>query len=284
MADYHNPADVKFMISGHLVKKSFPIQVTDRFKAQKNVEYIAYLLKQKYRNGKSTERKTYNAYVKYIKTLHESMYAFKSPISNQSYFNSNDVWKAVKVRNYQFYKSACLSIDTVGSYTESKSYHMKDLEVNCLFPKGFESLNADLKTGFSVENPSADDYMSGQGWAEGDANKSAEETLAEYYGSEFVTSDVAIALRKKQKANPSMPTGPKPQGVPFMIDRRPRINQWYNTGKAADLVDRDIQRTVDQEDNLELETPLYGNRFGTKEFQNPYRARQPARTNQFILP
>ena len=276
MSDYHNPDDVKFMISGHLVKKSFLQQVSDQFKSQKNVRYINYLLEQRYYDGNLVNRRQIKAYRKYIKTLHESMYAFKPQIPNQSYFNSDDVWKSVKICNYQFYKSACRSIDTVNLYKESKSYHMKDLEANCLFPKGFESLNADIKTGFSASPE--------QGWADGDANKSAEETLAEYYGSEFVTSDVAIALRKKHAANPGVPTGPKPQGVPFMIDRRPRINQWYNTGKAADLVDRDIQRTVDQEDNLELETPLYGNQFGARKFQNPYRARQPTRVGQFILP
>jgi hypothetical protein len=265
MADYHNPADVKFMIDSKLIKKPFRQQVFDLFRASKNIRYVESVLTNKYAMGQvvKTRFNEYKAYQIFVKSLTEKIFQFRPDIINRAYFDDKDIWTEVRSLNFQFIKSAKEQIGMVTSYKPSKSYLQKEFEVNCLFPKGFESLNAGVKFGMSGGEDDA--------WDEGDANMTAEETTAEYYGMGSVTSDVAIKLRRKLEKRPSKL---KIEGTPFMINMDKRINMRYNPARAPALQERGIQRPAGMEDTYEVESRLYrGVTHDKKAYVNPFSRR-----------
>jgi hypothetical protein len=267
MSDYHNVEDVKFMVNCNLVKKRFKQQVYELFKTAKNILYISQVLTDEYSIILNIKPCTdeHKAYKIFVNDLHSrvSKYA-QTNVPDRAYFDDADIWAAVRALNYQFINSAKSQIKTASTYKESKSYLQKAVEVNYLFPKGFEGLNKGVKFGRNTNN------NQDAAWDEGDANMTAEETTGEYYGYDSVTSEVAIKLRKKLEKRPSKL---KVNGTPFMINVQKRINRRWTPAKAADLQERGIQQPVNMEDTYELESNAYSRNLLDRGIRNPFQKR-----------
>ena len=76
-------------------------------------------------------------------------------------------------------------------YKKSNSYIDTALDATILYQPGFEDMNNDL---YKKTNKWGTTHLDQSGIC-----KTAEEAEAEYYGYDYVTSDVAIGLKKKIK-------------------------------------------------------------------------------------
>jgi hypothetical protein len=281
MAEYHNADDVKFICESGVVRKTYVQQAKNKFIDPKNISYLKETIAKKYKELKINDSRksvVHKIYLDIIKNISEDVHRFKVNIPHKSYFQESDVWKAVKFMNWKFIKNCLDKISTTTKYIGRESYLQKELYANHLFPSGFESLNADVK--FGRQNNSNDD------WDTPDPNADEEVTRARYYGEDFATSEAAVKIHNARKNNPNSMKGPKIEGVPFMVDPRPRTSKWISsayTARAADLQERDIQRAVGLEDNFEYDCMIRGNVITPEYYKKSYEKRQKSRVGQFLL-
>ena len=240
-----------------IVKQRFPNKVYAIFRSSKNIDYLTHVLNTKYNTPhnmtsvgpisnleKSKEMFLIDFYTKIQK--------FWIPIADRSYTDIY-VWDAVKKLNYKFIKYACQHIESIYDSKKSQSYTDAILDATVLYQPGFEDMNKNL-------------YKKTDRWGtthldSSNICKTAEEAEAEYYGHDYVTSEVSIALKKKIKNEPNYTHPFKSSGTPFMINRKPKINIWNKFNNASYGADKEFQVATGTD---ELEAPIYRHKFQAK--------------------
>ena len=246
-----DPETMKILTDNKIVRTKFANKVYTIFQSTKNVDYLLYVLNSKY--GKSPVSNEYRAKELYLVDFYTKVHKFWIAIADRSNYTDTNVWDAVKILNSKFIKYACQHIEY--KYKESKSYSDTILDTTVLYQPGFENLNKNIidtrKWGQEHLDPSP-------------IIKTAEEAEAEYYGYEYATSDVVIALKKKIKNTPIYSHPFRPHGTPFMINRKPKLDVWNKFNNALASVDREFQPPRDMDGTYELEAPVYGHKFPAK--------------------
>ena len=238
-----------------IVKQRFPNKVYAIFRSSKNIDYLMHVLNTKY--NKSNNMTSIGVNLSKLKEMflidfYTKVQKFWIPIADRSYTDIY-VWDAVKKLNYKFIKYACQHIESVYDSKKSKSYTDAILDATVLYQPGFEDMNKDLykktdKWGTTHLDPSK-------------ICKTADEAEAEYYGHDYVTSDVSIELKKKIKNEPNYTHPFKPNRTPFMINRKPKIDIWNKFNNASYGTDKDFQFSKGTDGTHELEAPIYNHRF-----------------------
>jgi len=243
-----------------IIKQRFSNKIYSIFRSTKNIDYLAYVLNTKYPKKTINNMTlvvenniTYNTKEEYLIDFYTKIQKFWIPIADKSYYTDNNVWDAVKILNSKFIKYACQHIEYKYDSKKSKSYIDTALDATILYQPGFEDMNKNL-------------YKNTDKWGTTHLDKSnicktAEEAEAEYYGYDYVTSDVAIGLKKKIKNEPQYTYPFKPSGTPFMINRKPKINVWNKFNNASYGVDKEFQFSNGTEGTHELEAPVYRHLF-----------------------
>jgi hypothetical protein len=242
-----------------IIKQRFPNKVYSIFRSSKNIEYLIYVLNTKYPNNMSknmlavSDLNTYRMKEEYLIDFYTKVQKFWIPIANRSYYTDNNIWDAIKMLNSKFIKYACQHIEYKYNLKKSKSYIDTALDATVLYQPGFEDMNKDI---YKKTNNWGTTHLDPSGIC-----KTAEEAEAEYYGEDYVTSEVAIGLKKKIKNAPQYTNPFKPSGTPFMVNRTPKINLLYKFNNASSGADKDFQFAQGTEGTHEMEAPIYSQRF-----------------------
>ena len=239
-----------------IIKQRFPNKVYKIFRSTKNIDYLTHVLNTKYPKNITSvigATNTYRAKEEYLIDFYTKVQMFWIPIADRSHYTDNNVWDAIKILNSKFIKYAYQHIEYKYDSKKSKSYIDTALDATILYQPGFEDMNKDL---YKKTNKWGTTHLDQSGIC-----KTAEEAEAEYYGYDYVTSDVAIGLKKKIKNTPQYTHPFKPSGTPFMINRKPKINVWNKFNNASSGADKEFQVPKGTEGTYELETPVYRHRF-----------------------
>jgi hypothetical protein len=240
---------LKILNDSRIIRERFPNKVYKLFQSTKNIDYLTHILNSKY--SKLTATHEYRSKEAYFVDFYTKVHKFWIPIADRSFYTDINVWDAVKILNTKFIKHACQHIEFKYDSKKSKSYTDVALDETILYQPGFEDLNRNIVDTRKWGREHLDPYK---------IIKTAEEDEAEYYGYEYVTSDVAIKLKQKTKNKPHYTYPVK--GTPFMINRKPKINMWHKFNNASAGAEMEAPR--DTEGTYEMETPIYGHKFPAK--------------------
>jgi len=243
---------MKILNDNRIVRQRFPNKVYKLFQSTKNIDYLTHLLNSKY--GKLPASHEYRSKEAYFVDFYDKIHKFWIPIADRSYYTDTNVWDAVIALNTKFIRHACQHIEYKHDSKKSKSYTDVLLDTTVLHQPGFEDFNNNLIDNRKWGREHLDPQTK--------IMKTAEEDEAEYYGYDYVTSDVAIKLKQKTNNTPQYQYPVK--GTPFMINRKPKINTWHKFNNGSAGVEKQFQFPRDMEGTYEMENRIYGHKFPGK--------------------